>query len=349
MRARIALGAALAALTFACAAPRPAAADDALTVIGGAAGSFYEVLDNVAQQGGFFKAEHLDVNKQYAGGAGTAAQLVASGKADLLSSSIEPIIQGYERGVRLQVFLTRDPRYDYVMGVLDDSPIKTLADFKGADIGETNLGATAEISANDMLRGAGLRRSDYTFIPIGIGAQGLSAITSKRVPGVVFPSVELGLDSIVGKVKFRIFRDPLLDSIPNVGYAASPATLAAKGDQIARYSRAIVKAALFVHYNPRVSARYFLQGTGQPATPEAIDTITREIELLQGDLPAADPGNRRIGYVDPRGVALYCRFMNDAGLTKQLVPWTAVATNQFNAFANTFDHRAVEAMAKRAH
>jgi NitT/TauT family transport system substrate-binding protein len=345
---KIVQAASLAALLLLAFGPaRPALADDKLTVIGGASGSFYEVLDHVAQQGGFFKAEHLDVDKQYGGSAATATQLVASGKADILSASIEPIIQGYERGVRLQVFFSRDPRYDYVMGVLDDSPIRTLADFKGAELGETNVGATAEISADDMLRGAGLRPSDYSYVPIGIGAQGLAAIVGKKVAGVTFPSVELGLDSIVGHVKFRIFRDPLLDSVPNVGYMASPATIAAKSDQLARYTRAMVRAALFIRYNPKVAARYFLIGSGQQVTPELLDTVTREIELLQGDLPAADPSNKRIGNVALNGVALYCRFMNNAGLTKQLVPASAVATDQFIAFANDFDHQAVEATARR--
>jgi NitT/TauT family transport system substrate-binding protein len=344
---KIVVAACLSALIlFAFGAPRPALADDKLTVIGGASGSFYEVLDHVAQQGGFFKAEHLDVDKQYGGSAATATQLVASGKADILSASIEPIIQGYERGIHLQVFFSRDPRYDYVLGVLDDSPIRTLADFKGATLGETNVGATAEISSDDMLRGAGLRPSDYSYVPIGIGAQGLAAIVGKKVAGVTFPSVEFGLDSIVGHVKFRIFRDPLLDSVPNVGYMASPATIASKSDVLARYTRAMVKAALFIRYNPKVSARYFLIGSGQQVTPELLDTVTREIELLQGDLPAADPANKRIGNVALGGVALYCRFMNNAGLTKQLVPASAVATDQFITFANDFDHRAVVAQAR---
>lgn len=344
---KIVVAACLSALIlFAFGAPRPALADDKLTVIGGASGSFYEVLDHVAQQGGFFKAEHLDVDKQYGGSAATATQLVASGKADILSASIEPIIQGYERGIHLQVFFSRDPRYDYVLGVLDDSPIRTLADFKGATLGETNVGATAEISSDDMLRGAGLRPSDYSYVPIGIGAQGLAAIVGKKVAGVTFPSVEFGLDSIVGHVKFRIFRDPLLDSVPNVGYMASPATIASKSDVLARYTRAMVKAALFIRYNPNVSARYFLIGSGQQVTPELLDTVTREIELLQGDLPAADPANKRIGNVALGGVALYCRFMNNAGLTKQLVPASAVATDQFITFANDFDHRAVVAQAR---
>ena len=45
---------------------RPAAADDTLTVIGASSTTgFFEVLDQVAADAGFFKAEHLDVQKQY--------------------------------------------------------------------------------------------------------------------------------------------------------------------------------------------------------------------------------------------------------------------------------------------
>jgi NitT/TauT family transport system substrate-binding protein len=325
---------------------RPAAADDRLTVIGGAAGNFHDVLDFVAEGAGFFKAERLIVNKQNTGGAGTATQLVASGKADILSASIEPIVQGYEKGVRLQAFLSRDPRYNYVLGVLDDSPIRTLAGFKGANIGETNAGATAEIAAGDMLAGAGLKKADYAYVPIGVGAQGLAAIVARKVAGVAFPSVELGLDSVVGHVKFRIFHDPILDGIPNVAYMASPATIQSKADELRRYSRAIVKASLFIRYNPRASARFFLQGTGQKTTVQAVDTIAEEIAALQGDLPAADPSNERIGYIDPKGVALYCTFMAAAGLTAEVVPASAVVTDRFIAFANDFDRRAVIAFAK---
>ena len=95
----------------ALAAPRPAAADDTLTIIsGGFPAAFPQVLGDVADKAGFYKAEHLIVDQQYTGGAATAAvQLVASGKGDIASVGTEPIIQGYEKGVRLMAFFSRDP------------------------------------------------------------------------------------------------------------------------------------------------------------------------------------------------------------------------------------------------
>ena len=85
------------AIAIACAAgvlawpARPAQADDVLHVLGAsnAAGAF-EVLDHVAEEAGFFKQEHLVVDKQYIS-PGTAAQLVASGKADICSVAFEAI------------------------------------------------------------------------------------------------------------------------------------------------------------------------------------------------------------------------------------------------------------------
>jgi ABC-type nitrate/sulfonate/bicarbonate transport system substrate-binding protein len=42
-----------------------------------------------------------------------------------------------------------------VLGVLDDSPIRTLAGFKGTTIGELTLGQSSEYYTNVMLAGAG--------------------------------------------------------------------------------------------------------------------------------------------------------------------------------------------------
>jgi len=53
-----------------------------------------------------------------------------------------------------------------VLAVLDSSPIKTLADFKGATLGETSAGGAAEVATQSMLSGVGLKPTDYSFIAI---------------------------------------------------------------------------------------------------------------------------------------------------------------------------------------
>jgi NitT/TauT family transport system substrate-binding protein len=331
------------------AVPRPATADDTVNAIGSNPSAFYQVLEHVAQYAGFYTEEHLVVNKQYAPSASACAQLVASGKGDVCTMSIEPIILGYEKGLKLQFIFSHDPHYTYLLGVLESSPIHTLADFKGKDIGEINAGSTSEISGNDMLSGSGLRKSDYSYVPIGLGSQALAALQAGKVAGASFPGVELGQMGIIANVKFRYFRDPILDSIPNMGFGASPATIANRPDVLKRYLRATVMAALLVRENPQLAAKYFFMGTGQKATPEMLATETTVLTTLQGDLAGADPSSPQIGRVPVGGIALYCKFFLASGQTTQLVPAAAIATNEFIAYANDFDKNAFIARVKQMH
>jgi NitT/TauT family transport system substrate-binding protein len=325
----------------------PAAADDTLTVIGASTtAGFYEVLDHVAELAGFYKDEHLIVQKQYITAAASVAQLVGSGKADIASLSVEPLILGYEKGLRLQYFFGSDPQYVYVLGVLDDSPIRTLADFKGKEIGEITLGSAAEVMAQSMLAGAGLRPGDYAFVPIGTGTQALTAVVNGKVAGSAFPGAALVQQGIEGHVKWRFFRHPILKDVGTYGFAALPATIQTKGDQLRRFSRAIARAAVLIRENPELAARYYLQGAGFKLTDEAIRNQTLTLEQTQGDLPAADPLSKKIGYMPPVGMAVYCTFLHDSGLTSQVVPASAIVTNQFIDFANDYDHPALIARVK---
>ena len=217
---------------------RPVRADDTLVLLDGGPGpNIYDTLRFVAQAKGYFHEQHVNVDETYTGAGLTAAQLVATGKGDILASTIEPILEGYEKGLRFQVFFTRSSHYAYVLAVLADSPIHTLADFKGATIGETNVSSSAEVATNSMLEGAGLSRSDYTYLPIGAGAQALQAIVSKRVAAVAFPYDLLAQYEITGGLSFRFFKHPILQAGNSV-YAAPPSTVQAKADALKRFTRA---------------------------------------------------------------------------------------------------------------
>jgi NitT/TauT family transport system substrate-binding protein len=329
-------------------APGPADADDALSVIAGAnQTAFFEVLNNVAQLAGFYKEQHLNVTTQYAGSPNIAAQLLSSGKGDIGGMSIEPIILGYEKGIRLTAFFTRDPSYDYVLGVLADGPVKSLSDLKGATLGEFSVGSPAEISTNAMLEGAGLKKSDVTYIPIGSGAQAISALTTGKVAGAAFPFPELASYEVIAGLKFRYFFNPLLRDVGNTAYVATPATIQNKGDLLQRFARANAMAAVLVRENPRLAARYFLQGAGVKITDKSLDDETRLLELDRDQLPGTDPESKRIGLLPTLGIQLYIRFLAGAGLIAQIPPTSAIATDQFIAYANDFDHNALIARVKQ--
>jgi NitT/TauT family transport system substrate-binding protein len=347
--AAIALCAAVLALGTA-----PARADDTLSVIlGTGLPPLMDTLDLVAEGAGFYKAQHLTVTKVFASDAAAVADACSTGKADICPLDIERVFTGYESGVPLVLFGAWASRYTYVLAVMDESPIKTLADFKGQVIGVHQLGVGnkpfgGQTAVTTALASAGLTRADYSFAAIGFNQPAIDALKSGRVAAAGFPRYELIPFQVAG-TKLRIFENPILGPTPSGGYAAAAATIQTKGDQLARFLRAIDEAALFVRYNPAAAARLVLQTRGNPFTEDDVAFYTKALQMWEDALPARDPANRRIGYLPPDGEALYSRLLFEAGVTTAAVPVSAVVTNQFNAFANDFDHRAVETLAKSMH
>jgi NitT/TauT family transport system substrate-binding protein len=329
---------------------RPAAADDSLTVITGAfPTAFYEVIGDVANLAGFYKEQHLNVTVQYAGNPSVAIQAIAAGKGDVGSVALEPVISGYEKGLRMIAFISRNPGLGQTLGVLDDSPIHSLADFKGTTIGELSLGQPGEVITRALLAGAGLKPGDYAFAPIGNGAQAIQALTSHKVAGAAFPTPELRIYEVQANLKFRYFFNPLLKDISDVAYVTTPQVLATKADILKRFSRATVEAAILIRENPELAARLFVEGAGLKVTPEAVATNLRLLSISQYMLLGNNPTSPTIGLMPPRGVAVFTKFMYDNGLTTTLVPAQAVVTDQFIQYANDFDHNAFIRKVKAMH
>ena len=63
-------------------------------------------------------------------------------------------------------------------------------------------------------------------------------------------------------------------------------------------------------------------------------------------MPAPDPFNKRIGAIPLRDAEIYTKFLYGLGLTSQLVPASAVVTDEFIDYANDFDHGAFIAHVK---
>jgi NitT/TauT family transport system substrate-binding protein len=194
--------------------------------------------------------------------------------------------------------------------------------------------------------GAGLKKSDVSYVPLGAGTQPIPAITGKRVAGLVQPYVQDLIYAVIGHLTFRYYWNPILKDIGDVTYAATPEVIQSKADALRRFARANVKAAILIRENPRLAARYFLQGAGIPLTPEALDNETRLLSLAQDQLPGFDPTSERIGSFSPLGMEVLARFLYDNGVTSEIVPVSAFMTDRFIAYANDFDHRAFIAYAK---
>jgi NitT/TauT family transport system substrate-binding protein len=233
-----------------------------------------------------------------------------------------------------------------VIGVPVDSPIRTLADFKGKKIGvHSTTGTSAVFATQSTLSAAGLQPADYELVTIGMEDQAIGELASGHVVAAALPFYEL-IPFMVAGTKLRILRHPTLGEVANAGYAAAPPVIAAKADALKRFSRAIVKASLLVRYNPAVAAHALLVADGKPFSDADVARKTVELTAWEDDLPAADPDNKRIGAISLTGTQAYIQLMADAGVIKTVIPASQVVTDEFIEFANDFDHRAIQRMAK---
>ena len=323
----------------------PAAADDVLSVyLGAHTPPLMNALNLIAQGAGFYKDEHLNVTTYRVPRAHAAAVLCAHKEGNICPMGIEEAIAGYPRGDSLKMFLTRASKFGYVIAVLDSSPVKTLAQVQGKIIGVHGL--TSDVSNfGGALASVGLKPGDYSLVPIGMEDAAINQLTSGKVQVVALPLYEL-IPYLVGGLKLRIFHNPTLENAANAGYLASPATLKNKHDEIARFSRAIVKAALLVRTQPEFAARALLKANGAPFTEADVKRKMAEFAVWQDFLPAADPNSHRIGTPSVTGMGTYLKILKGAGILKYDVPVSAIVTDEFSAAANDFDHKTVETMTK---
>jgi ABC-type nitrate/sulfonate/bicarbonate transport system substrate-binding protein len=248
------------------------------------------------------------------------------------------------------MFLSRGRHFAYVIAVPEDSPVRQLADLKGKAIGVHVLGAGASgvFTTASALSAAGLKPTDYTFQAIGYEDEAANALASGKVAAAAFPYYEFIPFFVAGK-KLRIFYHPAFKDMANTGYAVAPSVIAAKGESVRRFSRAIVKASLLIHYNAPAAARLLLSADGKPFTEEDVRRKTAELTAWQDDLPAGDPNSRRIGALSISGVQDYIELLVQAGVAKTSVRASDVVTDEFIEFANGFDRQAFERLAKSMH
>jgi NitT/TauT family transport system substrate-binding protein len=328
----------------------PAFADDSLSVARDAhTPALMNALNLIAEGAGYYKQAHLKVSPLLTHGSLEALQACSNGTADICPIGIEPVITRRDEGIHLKMFLSRASKFGYVIAVPADSPIKTLADFKGKTLGVHSSTGTSGVAATiSSLSVAGLKPTDYKIVTIGLESQAMDALAAGKADAAALPLYEL-IPFMVSGTKLRILRHPSLGPFANAGYAASPEEMATKGDALKRFSRAIVKASLLVRYNPQAAARALQTADGKPLDDATLAAKTAELAAWQEDLPASDPTSKRIGEVSMKGMQEYIDLLADAGAIKAAIPVSEVVTEDYIAYANTFDRKAFKKAALAAH
>jgi NitT/TauT family transport system substrate-binding protein len=183
----------------------------AYSAISGAMSSLW-----IAQEGGYFKREGLDVELLYIGGGSLLIQSMLSGDVPIAYGPSVPVINAGLRGADL--VLIGNTGNSLVFSIMSRPEIKQPASLKGKKVGVTRLGGSTDWALDAALKQWGLERGrDVAVIQTGGMPEGLAALSAGVLDAVVlsppsnFNAAKSGMNELVdvGQLKIVFPNTPL--------------------------------------------------------------------------------------------------------------------------------------------
>ncbi|TMV07153.1 ABC transporter ATP-binding protein [Ruegeria sediminis] len=267
----------------------------------------------VAQENGYFAEQGLEVEIVPPADPSAPPRLVAAGQADLAVSYQPQLHLQIHEGLPLKRVGTLVATPLNCLLVLEDGPIKSLADLKGKKIGFSVAGVEEAI-LTAMLGQHGITLDDIEMINVNFSLS--PALMSGQVDAVIgaFRNFELNQMDIEG-VPGRCFyiEEEGVPSYDELIYVANPDTMDV--DKVARFLAATEKATQYIINNPDQSWEIFA-ATSTELQDELnarawVDTLPRF--ALR---PAAFDAGR---------YARFEAFLKDSGLIDSINPVDAIA------------------------
>jgi NitT/TauT family transport system substrate-binding protein len=305
---------------------------------------------------GYWRQEGYDVQVQPVGASLQVVQQMVGGNAQIGEINSTVVVQAnVVTKIPVRVVMLNGV-IDTRISVLEDGPVKTVADLKGKTIGVFSLASGAIPLLKSYLAANGLDpNKDVSLIPVGLGAQPVDALRTNKVQALVYwGSANANFEN--AGLKLRYLSDPDWLKIPDFSLVALQKTIDADPDMIVAIVRGAAKASLFAETNPDCVRK--LQWAHWPNTKPtaAADEATaaqwdlRSLNAMLATMQAAYNlgGGKLWGDVSAQDFGRMQDFMVD---TKQISDKAAnetflIAIPNFYQKVNDFDHDAVIAQAK---
>ena len=233
---------------------------------------------------GFYREQGADVEFGTAAGSAAALQLVATNQAQLGYVGMETLILAKQRNPTLPVtaVFLQDRENIYEVVVPEDSPIRTLADLRGKQIGVANLASGALPSLRAQLAEAGLNpQRDVELIPVGNGAAAAAALRAGRVQALsLFRAQHAIIETLGFRLRYFTRRQPSSALVTNTAF------LRQNRDAMAATLRGVIAGSIFCQIAPQATVRehwrMFTRPTGvseEEALARASYVVRRAAEL----------------------------------------------------------------------
>ena len=304
---------------------------------------------------GYWKAEGYDVKIVTTGGSLQGVQQMVGGAVDFAQVNSTGLIQANTENQVAVRGLMATGVIDWGVGVLQDSPVNTVADLKGKKIGIFSLGTGGMPLLKGYLRANGVNPdTDVQIIATGAGAPALEALRAGRVQALMFWGSALTGFQNAG-VKMRILFDPTWRSLPDFTLATMQKTIDADPAMVEAIARGAAKATLFAQTNPDCARQIHWKNypSTKPTGAEEATLAKWDMALLQTQLETmsgagAMTDGKLIGAMSPAAYGRMQELMLKDGVIKRTLPPESMLYLKpgFAEAVNRFDHIAVVEAAK---
>ncbi len=263
----------------------------------------------------FFKEEGLTAKFNNATNGVVATQIVAAGGNRVGNITMEAYIRGYGQGMRGKFFATRGDRNNYYIAVPADGPIQKLEDLKGKKIGVLSMGSQAIFYVKSLLKLAGVDPESDVLVPVGFGDTAAAALRTNQVQALGLTEPAYAPLESVG-LKFRyLFHPNLKDSI-TAGYFTSDANIAANRPALVKFSRAMLKTAIFMQENPAAAIQIFWKAFPQTRPPGSLEQAIKAgvAEMNFSPIPGDTKPVTRFAVPNRAALSTLLETMNREGL-----------------------------------
>lgn len=162
----------------------------------------------VAQEGGYFKREGLDVELLYIGGGSLLIQSMLSGDVSFAYGPSVPVINASLRGANL--VLIGNTGNALVFSIMSRPEIKQPVNLKGKRVGVTRLGGSTDWALDAALKHWALERRDISVVQTGGMPEGLAGLLAGVFGAVVlsppsnFRAMKAGMHELVDAGQLNI-------------------------------------------------------------------------------------------------------------------------------------------------
>lgn len=298
---------------------------------------------------GYWDDGNLDVEQPRFNGSGEVVTAVATNRLDIAHAGNFSNMAAHVNGDADMVAFMQDiPGNPYFPLVLENSPIRTLADLEGTTLG---IFSTAS-DANELLLGVmeqqGLDADSVTIVTTGVGSTAAEALRSGQIDGWMAYDSGAALLTTLG-LDWRPVEPELFEDFgPGSGLIVRPELIQDQREALVAYGRGIAQAMVFTATNPEAAVRIHWEvfPESKPAGVPTEEALADGVVEMQARMEHVFPVGGDWGSTTEDRFQDYIDVFEAAGVLDEPLGVDEIWTDELIADINDFDHEAIEEQAR---